>query len=83
LVRHEFVTTVKLVPDATFLRMLATNGPNFLVQLDGCLSGQNVVYYVRKASVVVTASDENEASLTCELVLVNSKPLQGSGNYDP
>ena len=80
LIKREFIATIKVIPDAAFLQILAKYGANFLVQLSGCFPEHNILYHVKKASIHIDASGD-EPGVSVDLVLENHAAVAGNATY--
>lgn len=82
LVKREYIATLTIAPDADFMQMLGSNGPEFLINLTGCLPSHNRLYHTRQAKVTMQGGDASSSpSLLVTVVACNHEPVAGDGAY--
>lgn len=77
LARREFLVTADVVPDPSFLEMVANVGANFNVALSGDLpASEQLVYGVRQVKLAFDSSVKGRVPLRAQVVMGNVNPIE-------
>ena len=79
LVKKEFIVNIKVVPDANLINVISQYGANFLVNIEGLIPSQSILYHVK--SVRLTVMGGESPSVIVDMALENHPAIVGVSGY--